>query len=192
MVVTCATARAHGGFYEFRLRGEVIAASYPNVSVGDQFTIRYVADSQDLDPHPAQGRYVATPLSVTFPNALLRRFVPGTIYTAVDNANGTDTVWHWSFFPQDILSVDLTFPAGTLGSDALPLAVPLTQATTSRFELYLFGPALVGEIHSYQSVEIPEPRALAWAVLAGSLPARRRARTRSGGDAGAVARVRAR
>ena len=178
-VVACPTARAHADFYEFSLQGEVTAASYPNVNVGDAFTIRYVADSQDLDPDPARGRYAATPLSVTFPNTLLRRFVPGTIYTALNNANGTDSVWHWSFFPQDALSIELTFPAKTLGSDALPLGLPLAQATTSRFELYFFGPALAGEIHSYQSVEVPEPRMIAGAVLAGSLAARRRARTRA-------------
>jgi hypothetical protein len=55
--------------------------------------------------------------------------------------------------------IDFAFAPGTLASDGLPLALPLSSATLARFLITdsLFGLHLAGNITTYEGLPITEP-----------------------------------
>jgi hypothetical protein len=59
--------------------------------------------------------------------------------------------------PFEEFQLTLLFPGGTLGSDALPLTLPLQSATAANLHWLGLSGALDGTISSYSSVEVPEP-----------------------------------
>jgi hypothetical protein len=166
-----ATATARAALYQFTLRGTITGGFLKpfNLSLGDECTIQYVLDSTDLDPHPLGGRYHGTHSVVNFPNLTLVSSpqVGGNLTVKASRPGLSDFAYYQSGPPAYGAQVSFAFPSGTLGSDALPLALPLSQATTSYFHLYpTFSPVLIGQITSYASTEVPEPGAPSAALLA--------------------------
>jgi hypothetical protein len=158
----CGHARA--ALYEFTLGGRVTFAPLGDVPIGTAVTIRYTADSQDLDPSPNDGLYSASQATVEFP----------TFAIQTDGMMGPYLTWQNSNWG---MSIPFSFPNGTFGSDALPLTLPLANANLARFHLFpLLHDLYAGDITSYTAVEIPEPSALA-ILLVGTLgvPWQRRA-----------------
>jgi hypothetical protein len=158
-------ASAHAGVYEFTLTGAVTQANWSNVNVGDPFTIRYSADSVDRNPAATVGAYLATPATVTLPNA--------TIRSLGFNATGVSLYFpdfdEASFNSEDdslyTFYVRLRFPKGTLPSDALPLTLPMKRAVSTDFYVWQFGPELRGTITSYTATEVPEPDVVVFSVM---------------------------
>jgi hypothetical protein len=155
---TCVTARA--AIYEFRIKGVVTDAYWPEVSVGDRFTLRYTADSRDLNPSSTAGRYAATRAIVTLPNTtIVSSSVGGSPHVQVvpNSPSAVDIVGYRTVGPNYGFGFVLAFPLGTLASDALPLTLSPPTATSAYFSVYDFGPFVTGDITSYASVEVPEP-----------------------------------
>jgi hypothetical protein len=174
----CGQARA--ALYEFTLGGRVTYAPLGDVPIGTAVTIRYTADSQDLDPSPTDGLYAASQATVQFPTFTIQTDGMMGPDFGVSLGNGTSVqilqylTWQNSNWG---MSIPFSFPNGTFGSDALPLTLPLANANLARFHLFpLLHDLYAGDITSYTAVEIPEPSALA-ILLVGTLgvPWRRRA-----------------
>lgn len=157
---------ANAALYELTLKGEVTQTTWPNVSVGDPFTIRYTADSEDRQPSPTFGGYAVTPAMLILPNATITSYGPQTgLSVRLNLVGGRDVVSYRSADLADYdFHVELQFPAGTLASDALPLALPMQNATSAQLVLTDFK-AIYGSIVSYEGVEVPEPRVLGALLL---------------------------
>jgi hypothetical protein len=119
---------------------------------------RFRAYPIDLDASPDRGQYYVTTFRLTIggnPQPLHGI----AAFTLLDVAlSGTqDTV---QFFAEGStnggLGLDLRFPSGTLTSDALPLSLPMEQATRAFLLEYALGPVVIGTITSYQAVPVPE------------------------------------
>jgi hypothetical protein len=173
----CVADAAHAAFYEFTIQGQVTAAAGFDVSVGDPFTIRYVANSEDRVPMPTAGSYAATNAVGTFPSTVITAMgFDSEVFVARPDVDGADRTAYRSDDLNYIFNVSFTFAPGTLTSDALPLALPLQDATSASLYLYDFGPFVTGNLTSYSSREVPEPQIPALlAVLGGlSLPRNRK------------------
>ena len=175
----CAVA-ARAALYEFTIEGVVTQTYHANVSLGNPFTMRYIADSQDLNPSPTSARYVTTLPTVTLPNAT---FVPSrldnnNLYVVLDLTE--DRVRHISGDGRSLgIGLVFRFPPGTLFSDALPVLLPLSIATSAAIGIEDFASSelgdtvLLGDVMTYSSV--PEPGIASLLPLSAML-ARRRAR----------------
>jgi hypothetical protein len=176
-VLLLAHASVRAAYHQFTLQGHVTETSFyfPNIYVGDPFSVQYVVDSTDSDASPLRGRYAATHALFTFPNTSLTSngFGAGLLVDLDNPPDGTDRVTysdgslHWDW------RIRFTFPPDTLASDALPLTLPLSMANSATFEFVLFTPLLGAAMTSYSSIEVPEP-AGALAALIVLLRARRR------------------
>jgi hypothetical protein len=171
----CGQARA--ALYEFTLGGRVTYAPLGDVPIGTAVTIRYTADSQDLDPSPTDGLYAASQATVQFPTFTIQTDGMMGPDFGVSLGNGTSVqilqylTWQNSSWG---MSIPFSFPTKTLNSDALPLTLPLTDANLARFHLFpLLHDLYAGDITSYTAVEVPEPAALV-ILLVGSLGMRLR------------------
>ena len=166
----CGQARA--ALYEFTLGGRVTFAPLGDVPMGTLVTIRYTADSQDLEPSPGGGLYAASHATVEFPAFTIRTDAEIGPTFRISLGNGTSAqilqylTWNGGSWG---MNLGFAFPPGTLDSDSLPLTLPLSSADVSTFHLF---PALhdryAGDIISYSAVEAPEPSVLGM-LLAGSL-----------------------
>ena len=174
-------ASARAAYHQFTLNGQVTETSFffPNIYVGDPFSVQYVVDSTDSDASPLRGRYAATNAQFTFPKTSLTSSGFGAgLLVDLNNPDGTDRVtyldsslhWEWR--------IAFVFPSDTLASDALPLTLPLSMANSATFEFELFSRLLAADMMSYSSIEVPEPAAAlaALSVLLGSLRRRRAVR----------------
>jgi hypothetical protein len=171
---------AQAAFYDFTLEGVVTNAQHTDVNVGDRFTIRYTATSQDTSPNPTGGVYPATPAIVTFPNTSVTW--PSYVRVALASPPDFDVV-NYGFTgesPFEEFMVGVWFPGGTLPSDALPLTLPLQSATAARLHWLGLSGVVDGNITSYVSVEVPEPygACLLWLMLALETRGNRRRRVR--------------
>ena len=155
-------------FVQFTVSGETTFSRVPSVSVGDPFEIKYVANAVDQNPSTNVGSFSATGLTIAFPNLTVSYpTFAASVAVSLNNADGTDYVRYWNFFPNTFSWVWVVFPAGTLNSDALPLTLPISEATSADFLDYGFGTQFQGDIHTYAGVEVPEPRVLhiGWPLL---------------------------
>ena len=189
IIVVSVSLPSRAALYQFTLAGVVSLSDYSNVSVGDPFTIRYLVDAQDMDPNPAHGSYAASNSTFAFPNWTLTTY--GTIFplsVTLNSANGTDRVSYLVIPLNGAYQIDFTFAAGTLGSDGLPLALPLSNATLARFLITdsLVGLHLGGNITSYNSSQVPETTAPGLALL--MVAAAVTKRLREGTSAGSIGR----
>jgi hypothetical protein len=151
---------ARAAFYEITVEGTVTRSAYINVAVGDPFTIRYTADATDLNPSPSGGRYAVVQRAVaTLPNAMLISPPYGDIYLSLDNnAHRDDFFAYNGWTPNGPFQIFFEFPAGTIRSDALPVSLPLDQATFAQWNFGGdLGENLIGAITFYEGVEVPEP-----------------------------------
>lgn len=176
-----ACSLANAALYEFTLTGEVTLANWPSVNVGDPFTLRYMADSQDRNPVITMGGYAATSAVVTLPNTTIRSLGQFTGVRVDLNITHGDVIRYSSTdeSPYDFYA-RLEFPGGTLGSDALPLTLPLESAESTLFFVWQFGPEVRGTITSYVAVEVPEPSEIALLALLAPLLLHRRSFPASG------------
>jgi hypothetical protein len=147
--------------YEFTVKGEVSSSLVSNVTAGNPFTNRYTVDNTDLDPSPAAGSFAASVAVATFPHATLMAD-QGFNYRRFDVHSGgaMDQATYYAFGPNYLFSLDFKFPPGTLTSDALPLTLPLPDATSAEFSIYFFVHVLRGSVNSYEGVLVPEPSVL--------------------------------
>jgi hypothetical protein len=151
---------SRGTEYQFTLQGVVTYVdplAYPSINRNDPFTMQYRADTVDEDPSNTRGAYDASPVTLTFPHHGF--YWQGfSQYVSVTLAlQGRDLVQFSAPGANYWVNADFEFPAGTLTSDALPLSLPLTAATTALLDNYDDGPVLGGVITSYSSVAVPEP-----------------------------------
>jgi hypothetical protein len=156
------TASSHAALYEFTVTGEVTFSVMPNVMVGDPFTIHYTADDRDLDTNPNLGTYAVGHAVAVFPNATLSDQGSQASF-GVALGGTSDKAGYFSFLFNQRWLIDFNFPPGTLGSDVLPLSLPLPSATSTQFVVYDFVALVVGTLNSYESAPIPEPSAI-WTV----------------------------
>jgi hypothetical protein len=101
-----------------------------------------------------------------FPRTIISWPIPGEVTVELNTKYGTDVAYFAATFPNSYFVVQTHFPAGTLPSDALPLALPLERATYAQWLVYDFGPLVRGTISSYSAIEVPEPCSTG-SVLAG-------------------------
>jgi hypothetical protein len=138
------------------------------LNIGDECTIQYVLDSTDHDPHPLVGRYFGTNAVIRFANITIvgNPNSGGNLTVKTGRPGLSDLVAYQNGGPNYGVQISFAFPEGTITSDALPLELPLAQATTSYFDVYpSFDPILVGRIMAYSSAEVPEPYASSTLVL---------------------------
>lgn len=161
-----AGAMARAALYEFTLEGVVtFSAVASNPSVGDPVTIKYVADSTDLNPSSGYGRYAASGATMVLPHATLSPVSSGFLEVGGAGIPGALSRLDYSCGIQDPqtpvgwkLDIAMAFPEGTFESDALPLELPLASGVVRRFAVIpLFTEFFRGNITAYTSVEIPEP-----------------------------------
>jgi hypothetical protein len=167
-VVLCNTAPVLGALHEFTLRGTVTSSDHVDVSVGEPFSITYVANSIDLDPSATLGRYSAARLTAVFPQTTIVNAIGGSVSVELDASAGADSVRYLTVNPNvNLIVVDFSFPAGTLRSDELPRSLPLANATGAGFYWASIYPYfnLAGDITSYTSTEVPEPAYLKFVLL---------------------------
>ena len=158
---------SHAALYQFTVGGRVTTSSYPGVNVDDLVSIWYVADSQDRDPLPTSGIYRATRATYIFPDVTLTSDGFSRVDVLPNDTDGYDRVRFRDFFAQSPWAiVELTFPVGTLKSDALPTALPLASAHSAGFSYWYYPGILSGNVLSFTSVEVPEPGVLALLVIA--------------------------
>jgi hypothetical protein len=166
---------AFAALYQFTLKSEVTATIFPGAHIGDLVTIRYIANSFDLDPHPLSGKYAATGLTLELPSTTYsyagnsdQVFVVN-LTTSLDFLQYVDKVQHPQATQPWSLDVRFAFTHNTL-TDALPLELPLADAIVRRFAIVpgVGNEYFSGDILSFTSVEIPEPRA--WHVLGVAAP----------------------
>jgi hypothetical protein len=175
--------------YEFALEGKVSYSVFGvNPAVGEPCIIRFVADSQDVEPHPGHGTFQVTPPIVTFPDSnTLLNFEPSELTRlGVNNENMSGTGIDFLFY-QNLgalgvafdLNVSLVFPDGVIQSDALPLTLPLALANSTNFRI---SSGLVdyarGRITGYSSVAVPEPWGGVFCILALAATFRRNTKRR--------------
>jgi hypothetical protein len=173
-LIGCSLARA--ALYEFTLAGEVTQASWSEVSIGDRFTIKYVADSTDRNPDPRSGGYRATAAVVALPKTTIHSLGPFTgMRVDLNILDGQDLV---SYNSEDdslyTFYVRLRFPGGMLLSDLLPLTLPMENAVSTSFYVWQFGPEVRGTVTSYNAIEVPESASALWMMPLASLTRRRR------------------
>ena len=156
--VVSAPRDARGALHEFTLQGEVTQASFwPNVAVGDAFTIKYTADSVDQDANSLLGRYAASDAVVTLPHTSITSFGIASVRVLTVTPGPWESVSFVSASPNYQFTIDFELPIGTLGGDGLPLLLPLAPPATTEWRVYDFGPQVRGAITSYTSVPVPEP-----------------------------------
>ncbi len=168
---------AHAAIYEFTLGGRVTFAALGDVPAGTPVTIRYTADSQDLAPDPGGGLYAAGQGTITFPNFTIT--TDGTVdpifRVSLGSGSTVQLLQYLTYQGTWGMSLNFSFPAGTLTSDALPLTLPLANANLARFQVFpILHDWYAGNITSYTAVEIPEPSA---ALLLLVVPLTRRNRS---------------
>jgi hypothetical protein len=154
---------ASAALYEFTLEGTVtFSRSGTNPSVGDPVTIRYVADSQDIEPSTIWGTYLSRDTTIVFPHGTLVGRGPADpvlveleLFDFVGYADDVDGPG----LPNEIVYIDFRFPPGSLADDSLPLTLPLPSAITSRMQIGGPNPRIFANITSYSSMLIPEPAA---------------------------------
>jgi hypothetical protein len=177
----CIPARA--ALYEFTLKGEVTYSNgFYDVSVGDPFAIKYIADSQDLDPDPSLGSYACTRAIAVFPRATVVSagvLLPLTV--SLNTALGTDRLYFLQPGPSYGFWFDLQCPAGTLGSDELPRTFALTTGIVPVFEVRSSQPRIDGIIDDYSAVPIHEPAIVCVFVFTITLQWGRRPHRRAAG-----------
>jgi hypothetical protein len=175
------TPPARCELYEFTITGTVTfnTLSAIPVSEGDPFALRYVADSEDRFSEEWAGNYGVHMTSLTFPDAVFLSIANATpevnvrLFSNVDGVSVIDTV-EWLGQWEMIMQVGIFFPPSTLGSDALPLHVPLQSATFTVMEMRPgTTPRIGGVVTSYSSVSVPEPT-IASLILSTCVAQRRR------------------
>ena len=164
----CGHARA--ALYEFTVTARVFWSIHPFPAIGDEVTVKYVANSTDIDPTMGLGRYAATSATVTCPGGTYTPVESDFTSLAVILGSGTggDDVAYGTFvrIPSSPefnrpLAMTISFPRGSFDDESLPLSL---QPSDSRFTLLDVFPALnvhtpifSSRVTSYSSVEVPEP-----------------------------------
>jgi hypothetical protein len=181
LVWPCLCLHANAASYEFTITGEVTSSYYwIDVAAGDPFTIRYIADSADLDPSPSFGSYAATEAVVTFPTRSYTSqgaFEPRA-FVHLKRSDGTDQAGYGHPGLNYGFGFGVVFPVGTLDTDALPVSVDVFGATSTTFVIYHLGILVEGDVNSYTSVLIPEPNALGTVLALSQWMRPARSRTR--------------
>ena len=143
--------------YEFTLEGVVQFSFLPEVSVGDPASLKFIVDDQDLEPSPTFGKYTASgPATIAFPKTtLVAGDELGFLQVKLIDA---EIVQYQNIGPSLSFDMGFAFPDGTITTDALPLTLPLSLATTNSFYIFpIFHEVVRGRITSYTGVPIPEP-----------------------------------
>lgn len=152
---------ASGGLYEFTFQGEVTYSILPEANVGDSVTIRYIADSTDLEPLPMTGEYAATNATIRFPGGTFVTEAGLGTRLSVNLFGTLDTVAYLSHGNPYGIKLSFAFAGGTPQSDELPLTLPLLDANVATFHMFPASTDVIrGRITSYLGVEVPEPAAL--------------------------------
>jgi hypothetical protein len=144
--------------FQVALEGTVDFTLIPEVAVGDIARIRFTVDSEDLEPSPTFGKYLSSgTVTIDFPQTTLIAGELGYLQVKLffsDRISYLNTGQTLSF------SMPLSFPDGTIPTDELPSAIPLSLATVNRFYVFPISNEIIsGRITSYSAVPIPETSA---------------------------------
>jgi hypothetical protein len=141
--------------FQFTLEGNVDFTLIPEVAVGDTARIRFTVDNEDLEPSPTFGKYLSSgTVTIDFPQTTLIAGQLGYLQVKLffaDRISYLNTGQSLSF------DMPLSFPDGTIPTDELPSAIPLSLATVNKFYIFPISNEIIsGRITSYSAAPIPE------------------------------------
>lgn len=163
-------APAPGALHEVTTRGYVTYAFLQDVEIGAPFTVRFVVDSQDLEPDPTYGLYQTGPATVTFPSFGLVSSGEPSFTLNLGEGTSPDRAMYTAF-GIFLTNLAFDFPPATFTSDDFPLRLPLSSALRARLQVTAGTQfAYLGNVTSYETALIPElaaaPMTAALALLA--------------------------
>jgi hypothetical protein len=166
LIFLCLSSGARAATYQFTFEGVVTRSVYPNVDVDEPFTVSYTVDSTDLDSRPAIGLYAASRAVAVLPRKTLTTLAGSVHVVLSDDPFWGDQVYYNAELDVGSCDTDVRYPPATLGSDVLPLALPLEISTRADWqyggELYAW---IAGTITDISITEVPEPSRVTMSVL---------------------------